>query len=44
MLRRQCVQFWMNQFSKLRDDGHFDGGKLDQLLIQYCFMEAIQVS
>lgn len=43
MLRRECLQFWMNLFSSLEDKGVFEGNKLDKMLIQYCFMPAIQV-
>ena len=43
MLRRQCTQYWMNLFSSLKDTGYFDGTFLDKNLIQFCFMDIIQV-
>lgn len=43
-LRSQCGQFWIELFSKLRDDGYFTGTFLDIGIIQFCFMDLIQAS
>lgn len=42
-LRKHCTQFWMNLFSHLKDDGFFTGTYLDKALIQFCFLNLIQV-
>lgn len=39
ILRSECVQFWMDLFDKLREDGYFS----DNFLIQFCFLQTIQV-
>lgn len=44
ILRKQNAQFWMNLFQTLRDDGLFDGSFLDKALVQFSFMDLIQVS
>ncbi|KAL7373453.1 hypothetical protein ABVT39_007148 [Epinephelus coioides] len=38
VLRKQSVQFWMDIFQTLKDDGDF----LDKNLIQFCFLNLIQ--
>ena len=43
-LRRECTQFWMDIFHKLKEEGHFDGGYLDKNLVLYSFLTLIQVS
>jgi hypothetical protein len=43
LLRKESMQFYMNLFAKLKDEGQFDGGQLDKYLIQYTFMDNIQV-
>jgi len=43
MLRKQCMQTWMDLFTTLSDDGHFCGDELDKALVQFCFMDIIQV-
>lgn len=43
ILRKQCIQYWMDLFKQLQYDGYFSGDLLDRNLIQFCFMEAIQV-
>ena len=43
ILRKECIQYWMNLFSSLKDDGMFTGYELDKSLIQFCFMGLIQV-
>lgn len=43
MLRKQCMQFWMDLFSSLSDNGDFCGDALDKAFIQFCFMDIIQV-
>nr|XP_015840129.1 PREDICTED: uncharacterized protein LOC107399007 isoform X1 [Tribolium castaneum]XP_015840130.1 PREDICTED: uncharacterized protein LOC107399007 isoform X2 [Tribolium castaneum] len=42
ILRRHNAQFWMNLFSKLKEDGYFAGTFLDKSLIQFCFMDIIR--
>lgn len=42
-LRKQSAQFWMNLFQTFQDDGHFTGDFLDKSLIQFCFLNLIQV-
>ncbi|XP_062422189.1 uncharacterized protein LOC134102881 [Pungitius pungitius] len=41
-LRSECVQFWMDLFDKLREDGYFSDDFLDKSLIQFCFLQTIQ--
>ncbi|XP_031338632.1 uncharacterized protein LOC116174338 [Photinus pyralis] len=43
LLRRQHSQYWMNCFEHLKDDGMFNGTLIDKSLLQYCFMDLIQV-
>lgn len=42
-LRKHNAQYWMNLFEILKDEGWFTGSFLDKSLIQYCFLEIIQV-
>lgn len=44
LLRKEVIQVFMNLFAKLKDDGDFCGDQLDKFLIQYCFMDVIQVN
>lgn len=44
LLRREAMQVYMNKFAKLKDDGYFTGEVLDKCLIQFCFMDAVQVT
>lgn len=44
ILRKHGAQFWMNLFHMLKEDNHFNGSFIDVSLIQYCFMDTIQVS
>ncbi|KAI7789952.1 hypothetical protein IRJ41_006707 [Triplophysa rosa] len=41
-LRSQCIQFWMDHFEQLKEDGHFVGSFIDKSLIQFCFQHFIQ--
>ena len=43
ILRKECIQFWMNTFQTLRESGYHDGGYLDKQLIAFCFMKMVQV-
>ena len=43
VLRKECSQYWMNLLSSLKDDGNFSGDKFDKNLVQFCFMNLIQV-
>lgn len=44
ILRKHSAQFWMYLFQQVKEDGLFTGTFLDKSLIQYCFMDIIQVS
>jgi len=44
IVRRQCVQFWMDMFGYLSYEGLFTGDYLDKELIQFSFTNLIQVS
>lgn len=44
ILRSECVQFWIDLFDKLRVDGFFSDNFLDKSLIQFCFLQTIQVT
>lgn len=44
ILRKQCIQYWMDLFSHLKEDGYFTGDALDKNLMQFCFLETIEVS
>ncbi len=43
-VRRQGIQYWMNFFQTLVEDGHFDGGHLDEELSRFCFLDQVMVS
>lgn len=42
-LRNHNAQFWINLFEKLKADGYYDGLYLDKSVLQFCFMDLIQV-
>ncbi|XP_038071286.1 uncharacterized protein LOC119740150 [Patiria miniata] len=42
VLRKHCLQFWMNLFEELKDNGDFCGDFLDKSLVQFCFMNLFQ--
>ncbi|XP_050411057.1 uncharacterized protein LOC126825414 [Patella vulgata] len=42
LVRKQCVQSWMDVLGSLADDGMFDGYFLDKCLIQFCFLHVLQ--
>lgn len=42
-LRRQHLQFWIEAFRELLDNGNFSGNFIDKNLIQFCFTAIIQV-
>ena len=37
LLRKECVQFWINCFEQLKDDGHFRGTWFEKDLMRLCF-------
>ncbi|XP_061639133.1 uncharacterized protein LOC133482721 [Phyllopteryx taeniolatus] len=41
-LRRECVEFWLDLFHRLKDEGHFDADLLDKNLMLFCFLGLIQ--
>lgn len=43
ILRKQNAQFWMNIFEEIKDEDLFSGDFLDKCLIQFCFLNIIQV-
>ncbi|VDI19881.1 Hypothetical predicted protein [Mytilus galloprovincialis] len=43
ILRKECVQFWMEFFEQMKQDGYFTGDFIDKSLIQYFFMDIIRV-
>ena len=43
LLRKQCVQYWLDVFHTLKEDGQFCGDILDKSLVQFCFMKLVQV-
>lgn len=43
ILRKQNSQYWMDFFSKLKDNGLHYGDDLDKNLTRFCFMDIIQV-
>jgi len=43
ILRRQMMQFWINVFEKLKEEDLFCGSFLDKSLMQFCFLDLIQV-
>lgn len=44
ILRKEHAQFWMNLFESLKDNNYFNGTFIDKSLIQFCFLNLIQVS
>ena len=44
LLRKECVQFWINCFEQLKDDGHFRGTWFEKDLMRLCFLRLIQVN
>lgn len=43
ILRKQSVQFWINVFQGIKENGYFSGDFLDKNLIQFCFLNLVQV-
>jgi len=43
LLRKQCMQFWMDTLRNLQDEGLFCGDFLDKSLVQYCYTSVVQV-
>ena len=44
MLRKHFTQFWIELFAQLKHEGHFSGDHPDKSLLQFCFLNMIQVS
>ncbi|PIK51443.1 hypothetical protein BSL78_11682 [Apostichopus japonicus] len=42
ILRKECIQFWMNVFHHIKDDGYFTGDDIDRNLMQFCFLRRVQ--
>ena len=43
VMRKEGVQYWIQQLGELKDEGLFTGDFLDKALVQLCFMAIIQV-
>ena len=42
-MRRQGIQYWINIFQELSEEGKHDGSYLDQELTRFCFVTSVQV-
>ncbi|XP_074653583.1 uncharacterized protein LOC141907741 [Tubulanus polymorphus] len=42
ILRKESVNFWLDLFKRLQDDGYHTGDFIDKNLLQFCFMHVIQ--
>ncbi|KAK6171661.1 hypothetical protein SNE40_018103 [Patella caerulea] len=42
LVRKQCVQSWMDVLGSLADDGMFDVYFLHKCLVQFCFLRVLQ--
>ncbi|KAL3873521.1 hypothetical protein ACJMK2_036627 [Sinanodonta woodiana] len=42
VLKKQCLQFWIDLFRQMQQDGYFSGDYLDKHLLRFCFLEIIQ--
>lgn len=42
-LRKECIQFWIEFFLDMKNEGYFDGSFLDINLIRFCFLGLMQV-
>ncbi|KAL3831998.1 hypothetical protein ACJMK2_005664 [Sinanodonta woodiana] len=40
--RKQCAEFWIDLFQRIRNNGYFSGDILDKGILQFCFMGMIQ--
>lgn len=43
ILRRMCMQYWLDILHTLRDDGLYSADEVDKQLVQCCFMKLVQV-
>ena len=43
ILRRECIQFWLNYLGDLKENGYFSGTYVEKELVRLCFAEIIQV-
>ena len=43
-LRKHCMQYWMDIFHTLTENGDFCGDILDKNLVRFCFMRLVQVT
>jgi hypothetical protein len=41
--RKEGIQYWMNAFQRIKDDGYFSGDFFDKELIRFCFANMVQV-
>lgn len=42
-MRKEGIEYWIQLFGELEDEGLFIGDKLDKVLVKLCFMRSIQV-
>ena len=43
ILRKESSQFWINLFHQLKNDGDFTCNQLDKSILQFCFLNMLQV-
>ncbi|XP_033646897.1 uncharacterized protein LOC117306426 [Asterias rubens] len=41
-LRKECIEFWLEFFHGMKNEGYFDGTFLDVNLVLFCFLGLIQ--
>ena len=42
ILRKECIQFWMDLLSNLKEDHLYTGSWLDKNLVRFCFINLVQ--
>ncbi|KAJ8319832.1 hypothetical protein KUTeg_001419 [Tegillarca granosa] len=42
IFRKECAQFWITFFGKIKNDGHFTGDFIDKNLMRYFFLDIIR--
>ncbi|XP_060713398.1 uncharacterized protein LOC132837645 [Tachysurus vachellii] len=42
ILRKECVDLWLEYFHQIKDEGYFNGSFLDKNLVLFCFLGLIQ--
>jgi len=44
ILRTHCIQYWIDLFEEMKENNQFSGEPLDKGLLQFCFMDLVQVN